>query len=66
MTEQPKILANLYIRDIATDANVSTIGLTSLSQRYVEKVIAGIMNRMDLDKYYVDDSEVEEMREVVK
>jgi hypothetical protein len=66
MNDQPKILANLYIRDIATDAKVSTIGLTSLSERYVEKVIAGIMNRMDLDKYYVDDSEVEEMREVVK
>lgn len=56
---QPKFLAYLHIRDMATDASVKSIGLTSLAERYVEKVIAGIMRNMNLDNYYVDDSEVE-------
>lgn len=66
MTDQPKFLAYLHIRDMATDATVKSIGLTSLNASYVEKVIAGIMNRMDLDKYYVDDSEVEKAKDETK
>lgn len=66
MSDQPKTLANLYIRDMSTDAKVRTIGLTSLSEHYVQKVIDGIMNRMNLDQYYVDDSEVEKARDETK
>lgn len=64
MTDQPKFLAYIHIRDMATSAAVKSIGLTSLSERYVEKVIAGVMRNMNLEDYYVDDSEVEAKREV--
>lgn len=66
MTDQPKFIAYLHVRDLATDGIVRSIGLTSLNASHVKKVIDGVTNRMNLDDYYVDDSEVAEMREVAK
>lgn len=60
---KPQFLAHLHIKRMGTDETVKSIGLTSLSERYVEKVTMGLMRNMNLDSYYVDDSEVKAAKE---
>jgi len=60
---KPQFLAHLHIKQMGTDEVVKSIGLTSLSGHYVEKVTMGLMRTMNLDSYYVDDSEVEAAKE---
>ena len=54
--------AHLIIRRLGTNEEVDRIGLTSLGEEHVEKVMRGILRQMDTDKYYIDDSEVDEAR----
>lgn len=60
---KPQFLAHLHIRRMGTAETVKSIGLTSLSERYVNKVMMGLMRNMNLDSYYVDDSEVKAAKE---
>lgn len=54
-------LAYLVVRTY-DGAEVGRVGVTSLSERYVERVMSGMLRQMR-DDCYVDDSEVENARE---
>ena len=52
-------MANVYVREIGTDIKVKTIP-TEKRGRALERMIDGLMRNMNLEDYYVDDSEIEE------
>lgn len=49
----------LRVRNLSDDAVVHSVRLNSNSPAYVERVIAGLTSRIDLERFYVDDSEVD-------
>ena len=61
MTDKYK--AYLRIRRFDTREIVHSVGVRSLQHRHVERVMLGIMRNMNLEDYFVDDSEVDEARE---
>jgi len=52
-------MASLHIRDIVTRDIVHSVVLSNTSERYVERVLRGLLRNINVDKYFVDDSEVD-------
>ena len=52
-------MAQLHIRDLESDEIVRSIPLKSTASGYVERVMSGLLRKMNLDEYYLDDSEGE-------
>ena len=50
-------MPNLYVRKLDTDEVVRTVPLSQTGDRYVEKVVSGMLRNMNTEKFYVDDSE---------
>ena len=55
--------AYLIVRRLSDRQEVDRVGLTSLGERHVEKVMRGMLRNMDTDRYYIDDSEADAARE---
>jgi hypothetical protein len=49
---------NIYIKEFGSNDTVKTINVDNQSSRMIEKTINGLMINMNLEKYYVDDSEL--------
>lgn len=56
----------LIVRTIDDGKEVHRVELSSLSERYVERVLSGMMNRVDLERFYIDDSEVDAARKALE
>ncbi len=52
----------LVIREFVSRKEVHRIDLSNVSERYVEKVMRGILRQLNTDRYFVDDSEVDVAR----
>jgi hypothetical protein len=52
-------MANVYVRDFKTRSIVDTIP-TNKTGSALEKMLVGLMRNMDLDRFFVDDSECDE------
>ncbi|RLE17927.1 MAG: hypothetical protein DRJ50_13510 [Actinobacteria bacterium] len=53
----------LIVRRIGTDEEVHRVELRkNIGVSYVEKVLNGLLRNMDLENFYVDESEVDEAR----
>jgi hypothetical protein len=59
----PQYKAYLRVRSLATREIVHNVGLTSLNERRVERVMLGLLRNMDTNRFFVDASEVDEARE---
>lgn len=59
MTEK---MPKLYVRDLKTREVVHEVQLSSPNPRRAEKVLRGLLMRIDIERFYVDDSEVDEVR----
>lgn len=57
-----KYKAYLRIRRIDTRECVHSIGLSSLTDSHVERVMLGALRNMDMENFVIDDSEVDEAR----
>ncbi len=53
--------AFLVVRDMNRN-EIDRIGLSSLDENYVERVMMGMLRNMDTDNYFIDDSEVDKAR----
>lgn len=51
-------MPNLYIRKLGTGEIVHTTHLSNPDPRHAEKVLRGMLMRINTDEYYVDDSEI--------
>jgi len=60
-----KYKAYLDVRDLKTRESVYRVGLTNLSDNHVERVMMGMLMKMDTDNYYIDDSDVDRARKEV-
>ena len=49
----------LIVREMGTDKEISRIQLSSIRERYVERVYNGLFRQMNTDRFYIDESEVE-------
>lgn len=56
MSEDKKYIGYLIIRSVKTREEIDRVGLTSLNENHVERVMLGLLRNMGED-YYVDDSE---------
>lgn len=63
---EDKYKAYLRVRSFETREVVHSVGLTSLNENHVEKVMMGLLGRMDLDRYFIDDDEVIKAQEDAK
>lgn len=52
-------MANVYVKDIDTDEIIHTVE-TNKTGRALEKMVRGMLMRIDLDRFYVDDSEADQ------
>ena len=50
-------LPNIYVRRFGTREIVSTIPVTQLTERHLEKCVLGLLRNMNTDDYFVDDDE---------
>jgi hypothetical protein len=50
----------LYVREMATGKAVREFDVTGWGERRREKLIRGLQRQMNLEDFYVDDSEAEE------
>lgn len=50
---------NIYVRTMDGTV-VRTIDVTGRSPRMATKIVLGLMRNMDLDNYFVDDSEIDQ------
>ena len=53
----------LVIRRLGSDEEISRIALRRLDERYVEKIMRGLLHQMNTEEFYIDDSEVDRARE---
>lgn len=53
----------LVIREFGSRKEIHRIELSNVSERYVEKVLRGVLRQLNTDRYFVDDSEVDIARE---
>lgn len=51
-------MPNLYVRKLDTREIVHTVHLSTPDPHRAEKVLRGMLMRINTDEYYVDDSEV--------
>ena len=51
----------LIVRRLGTSEEVSRIELKHTHKRHVDRVMRGMMINMNLDEYYIDDSEVDKL-----
>ena len=58
-------MAALIIRRFSNDEEVSRIELRHTHERYVDRVMRGAMINMNLDEFYIDDSEAIEAQDAV-
>jgi hypothetical protein len=56
MTTKTKIPA-LVVRDLESGAEVHRVEVPNPTERKVEKVLIGMLHRVDLERFYVDDAE---------
>jgi hypothetical protein len=63
MAEARGYPAYLVIRSIEDRAEVKRIGVSSLSERHVERVMRGLLINMDTGRFFIDESEVDKARE---
>ena len=56
-------MISLYIRRISNNEIIKTIPLQYTSERYVEKVMRGMLRNMNIDAFYIDNSEVDKLGE---
>ncbi len=49
----------LHIREYDTDKIVHSIDITGKSQCSIEKIMLGLLRRIDTDTYYIDDNETD-------
>lgn len=54
--------AYLRVKRFGTNEVVHSVGLTSVRDGYVERVMYGLLGRINTEEYYVDNSEVDEAR----
>lgn len=47
----------LYVREIGTDKEVHRIKVSNPTPRKLEKVLLGLLNRIDTDQFFIDDKE---------
>jgi len=55
--------AYLRVRSFDTREIVHSVGVEPYNLRHVEKVMMGMLRNMNTDKYFIDDSEVDAVRE---
>lgn len=66
MDDQDKeYLAFLIVRNIKTHEEAGRVGLSHIDDRYVERVMSGMLINMGED-YYIDDSDVDRARAAEK
>jgi hypothetical protein len=56
-----KALADLVVRELKTSKEVHRVALNSLSESHVERVMMGMLRNMS-ERFYIDDSEVDDAR----
>lgn len=61
MTDK-KPLAHLIVKSFDGHKVIKKIALHNLDENHVERVMLGLLRQMDRDRFYVDDSEVDEAR----
>lgn len=47
----------LVVRDLDTDEEVHRVDITGSSEPRAEKVLRGLLMRVDTDRFYVDDTD---------
>lgn len=52
----------LIIRDYETHGEVRRVEVSSIAPRYVENILRSLLRKIDSEKLYVDESEVEVAR----
>lgn len=55
-------MADLIVRRIETREEVHRVSVSDLSERYVKRVVMGMLRNMS-DDYFIDDSEIDGARE---
>lgn len=55
--------AYLLVREIATREVVHRVGVSNLSENYVDRVVRGMLINMDRERFIVDENEVDAARE---
>ena len=58
--------AYLRVRRFDTREVIHSVGLSDLTDRYVERVMSGMLHNMNTDEYFVDDTEVDAARKAVE
>ena len=53
-------MKKLYVRDFETRSVIKEIPISNTSARHVERVMMGLLRNMDTDRFFIDDSEMEE------
>lgn len=56
-------MADLVVRRLGNDEEIHRVKIHDLSERSVEKVMRGMLRNMNIEEYYIDDSEVDRERE---
>lgn len=59
-------LAYIYIRRLTDRSIASRVGLSSVEERYVIRVLSGLLRQMDTSLYFADDSEVDKVAAKLK
>ena len=55
-------VAYLRVKRFSNNETVRSVGLKNLSERWVEKVMMGMLRNMNSEDFYIDDSEVDAAR----
>ncbi len=53
-------MPSLHIRELGTNKLIHSVPLRSTSGRYVDKVMMGMLRKVNLNEYWIDDSEFDE------
>jgi len=59
---EKKPLAHLLVKSFETDEVIKKLAIHDLDEKHIERVMLGLLRQMDRERYYVDDSEVDEAR----
>ena len=58
-----KYKAYLYVRRIDNNEIVHKVGVSAVGEDYIERVMRGMLRNMNIDDFYIDDSEADKVRE---
>lgn len=53
--------ADLIVRELKTDKEVARVTITNPTTRSVERTMGGMLINMDTGRFYIDDSEFDEL-----